>query len=169
MKQAQPKASPTVAKSNSGGTPRIERSAGVVLFRETPAGRLFLLLDYGRHWEYPKGHLEHGEDDLTAARRELHEETGICNAQFLPDFSHEITYLLRHPKRGKIRKTVHFFLASTNCDTVMLSHEHVGCAWLSGEAALSRVTYPTAREVLLAALDHLAKPSKAVPAVDRPA
>ncbi|HUB27232.1 MAG TPA: hypothetical protein VL992_17540 [Tepidisphaeraceae bacterium] len=37
-----------------------ERSAGFIIFRrEGNAGpRLFLLLDYGKHWDYPKGHLD---------------------------------------------------------------------------------------------------------------
>ena len=60
----------------------LERSAGLLLFNDTPGlPRRFLLLDYGKHWDYPKGHVEAGEDDVTAAHRELHEETGISGAR----------------------------------------------------------------------------------------
>ncbi len=140
---------------------REERSAGVVLFRAEPAssaneaGRVFLLLDYGRYWDYPKGHVEKGEDDLTAALRELHEETGVLNPRLVRDFCHEITYFFRDRKKGLIRKTVVFFLAATESSEVTLSDEHVGYAFLPFEEALARLTYPNARGILQAAHDHL--------------
>ncbi|MFT3787170.1 MAG: NUDIX domain-containing protein [Tepidisphaeraceae bacterium] len=134
--------------------PRLERSAGFILFREDASfagGRAYLLLDYGRHWDYAKGHVEPGEDDLTAAHRELHEETGIDDAGVRPGFAHEIEYYFRKPKHGIVRKTVIFFLASTRATDVKISHEHVGFEFLSYEDALKRLTYATAREVLRAA------------------
>ena len=77
---------------------QLERSAGVLLFRDDDAGvRRYLLLDYGSHWDYPKGHVEPGEDDVTAARRELMEETGITQADFVDGFTREMTYVFRSP------------------------------------------------------------------------
>jgi 8-oxo-dGTP pyrophosphatase MutT (NUDIX family) len=137
---------------------REERSAGVVLFREepvSPGGRVFLLLDYGRYWDYPKGHVEKGEDDLTAALRELQEETGIGDATVDPEFRNDITYFFRDRKKGLIRKTVTFFLASTRSENVTLSHEHVGYAFLPFDEALARLNYPNAKATLQAAQDHL--------------
>jgi bis(5'-nucleosidyl)-tetraphosphatase len=131
--------------------PRRERSAGVVVFR---AGReadpfpRFLLLNYGGHWDYPKGHVEPGEDDATAARRELREETGILDATFIPGFSREINYFFRDSRKGLIRKEVIFFLARASSDRITLSHEHVGSTWLPFESAMQRLTYPNARQVL---------------------
>src|SRR5687767_3658997 len=95
---AGPRLPPPQNQSRGTRMAREERSAGVVLFRAERAappgddGRLFLLLDYGRYWDYPKGHVEKGEDDVTAVLRELREETGIGDAQLVADFRHEITY-----------------------------------------------------------------------------
>jgi len=139
---------------------REERSAGVVLFRadpDSPGGRVFLLLDYGRYWDYAKGHVEPGEDDLTAALRELREETGITDAAVLPNFRHDITYFFRDRKKGLIRKTVTFFLASTSATEVTLSYEHVGYDFLPFDQALTRLNYPNAKATLQAAQDHLAR------------
>src|SRR5690242_13896895 len=92
--------------------PRYERSAGVVMCYERTGKRSYLLLNYGKHWDFPKGHVEKGEDDRAAAIREVFEETGITLSSVLEDFKHEITYFFRDYKtKGLIRKTVVFFLA----------------------------------------------------------
>ncbi|HTL27864.1 MAG TPA: bis(5'-nucleosyl)-tetraphosphatase [Tepidisphaeraceae bacterium] len=125
-----------------------ERSAGFIVFRRDDTGRRFyLLLDYGRFWDYPKGHVEKGEDDLAAALRELDEETGLRDVAVIDGFSRELKYFFR---KGKtlIRKTVAFFLAESPTDKVKVSHEHSGHEWLPADEAIARVTYPSSRRVL---------------------
>lgn len=137
---------------------RNERSAGFVVFRQPSpdAPREYLLLDYGRHWDYAKGHVEQGEDDLTAAIRELREETGIRDVEAIDGFKHTIEYFFRSKRDGLIRKRVIFFLGRTSSADVTLSHEHVGFAFLPYEQAMKRLTYPSARKVLEAAEAFLA-------------
>jgi bis(5'-nucleosidyl)-tetraphosphatase len=137
--------------------PKLERSAGFVLFRSdesAPGGRVFLLLDYGRHWDYAKGHVEPGESDYDAAVRELREETGIADPVRVGQFAHEIEYYFRG-KNGMIRKQVVFFIGQTKQDQVVISHEHVGYLFLPFETALSKLTYPSAKAVLRAAQAYL--------------
>jgi DNA polymerase len=137
---------------------RQERSAGFIVYVEPDAehkDRLYLLLDYGKHWDYAKGHVEKGEDDLAAALRELEEETGIDDAEPLTGFSHEMEYFFRHPKRGLIKKTVAYFIARARDVHVEVSDEHVGYAWLPLDQARKRVTYANARKVLEAAATFL--------------
>jgi 8-oxo-dGTP pyrophosphatase MutT (NUDIX family) len=134
-----------------------ERSAGIILFTTRAApkqARQFLLLDYGRYWDYPKGHVEKGEDDRTAALRELKEETGIAKVDLIEGFNHEITYFFRS-KHGLVRKRVIFFLASTPSERVKLSHEHVGHEWLPFDKAVERLNYATAKAALRAAGEYL--------------
>jgi len=135
-----------------------ERSAGFIIFHrsEGSSGQIeFLLLDYGRHWDFPKGHLEKGEDDLTAARRELREETGIKNIKLVDEFNEQIVYFFRHPKRGLIRKTVVLFLAEVFGREITLSREHSGFEFLPYPQAIKRLTFPTARKALESAWNRL--------------
>jgi bis(5'-nucleosidyl)-tetraphosphatase len=139
---------------------KLERSAGFVLFRgdpDAPDGRAFLLLDYGRHWDYAKGHVEPGESDYDAAVRELFEETGLPAPARVGTFDYEIEYYFRAGKGNMIRKQVRFFLGLTESGPadVKLSHEHVGFEFLPYRAALARLTYPSAKKVLEAAEQYL--------------
>jgi len=139
---------------------RHERSAGFVCFRrqaDPPGAAEYLLLDYGRHWEYAKGHVNPGESDLDAAVRELREETGIRDVRVVEGFRHELVYFFRDRHKGLIRKTVVFFLAETSVTDadVLLSDEHVAFAFLPFEDAVRRVTFAGARQVLRAAHERL--------------
>lgn len=134
---------------------RKEFSAGFVLFRDTPEGRRWLVLDYGRHWDYPKGHLEKGETAWQAAVRELREETGIKQVDRVGAFKREMTYWFYSPKKGRVHKTVTFFVGRTRAEAVKLSDEHAGYAWLPFEDAMARLTFENARDMLAAAHEAL--------------
>ncbi len=123
-----------------------EISAGVILVRNR-SQREYLLLDYGSHWDFPKGHIEPGEDPQATAARELQEETGIRDARFVPGFKESMRYFYRKAGEGML-KVVIFFLAETPTGEVTLSHEHSGYLWLPYEEAVMRLTFKNARELL---------------------
>jgi 8-oxo-dGTP pyrophosphatase MutT (NUDIX family) len=130
-----------------------EISAGVILFRNLPQ-REYLLLDYGSHWDFPKGHIEVGEDPQITAARELQEETGIRDARFVPGFKEGMRYFYRKAGEGML-KVVIYFLAETASGNVTLSDEHAGYLWLPYEPALKRLTFKNARDLLTKAHDFL--------------
>jgi len=147
-----------------------EVSAGVIVFRNRPC-REYLLLDYGSHWDFPKGHIEAGEDPVATARRELGEETGIRDARFVSGYMERMRYSYRRAGE-QMRKVVTYFLAETAVEKVTLSHEHCGYAWVSYEEGLCRLTFTTAKELLSKAHNFL-EPSPAImetrPTPDEPA
>ena len=58
------------------------RAAGVVVFRRGERGVRYLVLRAFQNWDFPKGLVEPGEDQLAAAKRELEEETGLTDVDY---------------------------------------------------------------------------------------
>lgn len=50
-------------------------STGGVVVNEL--GKVIVVNQRGVSWSLPKGHIEHGEDEIETAKREIYEETGI--------------------------------------------------------------------------------------------
>ena len=134
---------------------RREYSAGFILFRDLPQGRVYLLLDYGNHWDYPKGHLEAGETAWVAAVRELREETGIRQVDRVAGYEQKMEYQFVSGVKGRIHKQVTYFLGRTKTSQVNLSDEHCGYAWLPFEQAMAQLTYKNAQVLLARAEQHL--------------
>jgi bis(5'-nucleosidyl)-tetraphosphatase len=88
----------------------------------------------------------------------LQEETGLTDPRVVDGFEHEVAYFFRDRKKGLVRKTVVFFLGETYAADaeVALSHEHEAFVFLPFETAVTRITFPTARQVLRLAEETLA-------------
>lgn len=138
-----------------------EKSCGIVLFREDGSAnhpkQEYLILHYpGGHFDFPKGHVEKGEEraEKRTALRELKEETGIRNVEFLPNFRSEFFYT--YFKKGKLSyKQVVFFLGKTPEKEVKLSFEHKNFMWLNFKKALKILTYDNAKNLLKEAEEYL--------------
>ena len=102
------------------------------------------------HWSFPKGHVEKGETTEETVRREVKEETGITQIDFIPGFKETIRYFVNYDGQKRM-KFVAFFLARTVQKNVTISFEHQGFAWLSYEEAVSTATYRSDKQVIKAA------------------
>ena len=58
----------------------------------------------GNFWQMPQGGIDDGEDFLTAAYRELHEETSIKNVELIKELNGTLTYKLPKNLLGIIWK-----------------------------------------------------------------
>ncbi len=139
-----------------------ERSSGAVVFyKEGTAEPEYLLLHYtAGHWDFPKGNIEAGENEKQAAVREIREETGITDVEFIDGFRMTISYRYRHGRR-LVEKEVVLFLGQTRTRQVTISHEHIGFAWRNYQDAMQQLTYRNAKNLLSAAKDFMQQRSLA--------
>lgn len=134
-----------------------ETSAGaVLLISEKEPLYLLLKANTGKHWDFPKGHVEHDENNETTAAREIAEETGITDVKILPDFKETIHYFFKLDGQ-LISKEVIFFIALTKTREVKLSHEHTEYEWLNYEEALKRITFKNNKDILTKAHSYVKK------------
>ena len=112
------------------------RAAGAVVFRRTPNGIKLLVLRAYNNWDFPKGLVEHGEDQLSAAKREVKEETGLSDVDypFGDEYRETVPYAAN--------KIARYYLAETGehdielpISTKLGRPEHHEFRWISlGEA-----------------------------------
>ncbi len=135
----------------------IEKSAGAIVFRRKNNKIKYLLIQYGwGHWEFPRGLIERGESLEETARREIKEEVGIKDIEFIPGFKEWFKFFFK--LKGKnIMKIATFLLAETKTKEVKLSHEHKDYVWLEYEKALEKLTFKNSKEVLKKANDFLSR------------
>lgn len=100
----------------------IQRLAGAVVYAEHE-GNIYLALvhDIFGHWTLSKGKIEEGETVEAGAARELKEEMGL-------DITIEAElgmneYVASNPELGKIRKQVHYYLATSPYTDIKLEQK----------------------------------------------
>lgn len=136
-----------------------KQGAGVVVVRETPTGREYLLLRAYRNWDLPKGRLEPAETPLAGAIREVMEETGLTDLEFV--WGEET--IDTEPYAGG--KVVRFYVARSAGENVHLPinpalgrAEHHEFRWVPISMAL-KLTVPRLQRVLEWAAQRIDAPN----------
>ena len=127
------------------------RAAGAVLWQDvagTNGERLVAVIHRPKYddWSLPKGKLDPGEDDQTAALREIHEETAH-QGEILDDLG-EIRYEVT--KRGAIsKKVVRYFTMRVIQRGEFVPNDEVDeLRWLPADEVETLLSYDRDREVL---------------------
>ena len=126
----------------------MERSVGAIIFR---GGRVLMLKYPGGYWGFPKGHVERGETEEEALRREVEEETGVSELIILPGFRETIHYFFRRDGE-RVSKQVAYYVCETGQGEVRLSEEHSAIEWVPAGEVAGRLRFSNTREVFRKAL-----------------
>jgi len=136
-----------------------EVSSGFVVYTLEHDRIYYLLLRHPTHWSFPKGHLEHTDNNslLQTAKREMFEETGISEFEIVDGFHEVISYNFVKDNH-LVKKDVHYFLARCpKREKITLSKEHLDYGWFPLRVAYIKLKFENAREVLLKANNFIKK------------
>ncbi|MBI5405929.1 transcription antitermination factor NusB [Candidatus Kaiserbacteria bacterium] len=97
----------------------LEKMGGAIVYAKHE-GQYYLALvhDVFGHWTLSKGHIEEDATPQTGVARVIKEELGLTASVGAQVGENE--YVASHPEKGKVRKHVWFFLASSNFEPLQL-------------------------------------------------
>jgi transcription antitermination protein NusB len=97
----------------------LEKMGGAIVYAKHD-GQYYLALvhDVFGHWTLSKGHIEKDPTPEEGVKRVIKEELGLTVT--IENRVGENEYVASHPEKGKVRKHVWFFLASTQFETLTL-------------------------------------------------
>jgi 8-oxo-dGTP pyrophosphatase MutT (NUDIX family) len=134
-------------------------SAGGIVIN--PHGLVAITFQDGVAWSLPKGRLEQGEDEKTAAAREIEEETGITHLDFIKKLG---TYSrFKISKDGKdedksVQKTITIFLYKTKQEELKPTDPaHSEARWVEPDDAVDLLTHPKDKEFFKSVLPEVKK------------
>lgn len=138
-----------------GESRKTESAGGVVL---NTRGEVLVVSQHGTSWSLPKGHIDPGEDQLSAARREIHEEAGIKNLTYIRD--------LGFYERCKIskdggddcseRKTIHISLFVTDEEMLQpVDPRNPEARWVARDEVARLLSHYKDKEFFLSVLSTL--------------
>jgi 8-oxo-dGTP pyrophosphatase MutT (NUDIX family) len=120
-------------------------------------GEIALVLHDGWFWGFPKGHVDEGEDTITAAKRETQEEVGITDLELKKAFEpYERAKAGDEDKPDREMKTLHMFLFDTpQMEFLLTDPRHDEARWVPVEEVEGLLSHPRDKEFFASIKDTL--------------
>lgn len=134
-----------------------EPTAGGIIFRRNSEGNVEFLLaqDQKERWTIPKGHIEPGETAQQTARREITEEVGLREMDFL-GWLGKVNFRYRRLERLVLMTTqIYLVRATGNTDGTTRDHWMTDLRWMSVSEALDKIEYEDIGKLMLLALKKI--------------
>ncbi|MBK9403371.1 MAG: NUDIX domain-containing protein [Ignavibacteria bacterium] len=131
--------------------PTKDKAIGVIVYFEFPRSTKYLIVKHKKgHWSFAKGHKEKDESSIQTARRELFEEAGIKEVEFLAKkiLARE-KYFFNDRNKSKVRKVVSYFIAKSGTSKIRIDNkEIINYKWCTLNAADRILTYRQSRKII---------------------
>lgn len=123
-------------------------AAGGMVFNER--NELLMICRFEK-WDLPKGKIEKGESPSSAAKREVCEETGVCDLEIISE-DHATYHTYVHKRKHILKKTFWFKMKCKNFSSFKLQDEEgiKDAQWMNKEQLKEAMknTYPSIAELL---------------------
>lgn len=139
---------------------RTEQAYGVIVVYKGEQN-LFLLLKQSERrskgsWSFPKGHHEENETPKQTALREIKEETGIIEVEFLDTPLIHEEYKFATFNKERYHKNVDYFIGVVKDKVVVIQESEIDMyKWATYEEALEILEYKERKETLKKAQEYL--------------
>lgn len=103
----------------------------------------------GKGWTFPKGHVEGGESDEEAARREIEEETGLTDLELIDDLGQYERYRIgpngTDDDTSELKEIHLYLFAATPHAKLVPSMEVAEAEWVALPRVITSLTHPKDR------------------------
>lgn len=133
---------------------KITESAGGIVLNDE--GKVLVVSQHGTSWSLPKGHIDPGEDALTAARREIYEESGVSQIELLKDLGSYQRYRIgQHggDDRSEFKKIYIFVFRTNQKDLKPIDPHNPQALWVDKHKVANMLTHPKDQEFFKSVLD----------------
>lgn len=125
-----------------------EKSCGCIIVKD---GKVLLIEQVSGHWGFPKGHVEHDEEEEQTALREVKEETNLdvkidSNKRYVEKYITD---------KGTDKEVVLFVAEPINEEIKMQEEEVSKIKWMSFEEAINQITFEETKQILKQVLRDL--------------
>ncbi|MBN2095363.1 MAG: NUDIX domain-containing protein [Candidatus Aenigmarchaeota archaeon] len=111
-----------------------------------PGEKILVVNQNGNSWSLPKGHIDPGEDALTAARREIYEESGVSELGLVSDLGSYSRFKIGKGGQGDDEhetKNIHMFQFRTSQETLKpIDPLNPEAKWVEKGKVASLLTHP---------------------------
>ncbi len=114
-----------------------------------PNGEILVVSQHGNSWSLPKGHIDEGEDALSAAKREIGEESGINEVTFIKALGSYKRYKIGKDggEDKNELKLIHMFLfKTTQIKLAPQDPDNPEARWVNKEDVSALLTHPRDKE-----------------------
>ena len=107
-------------------------------------------------WSLPKGHIDEGENKLTAAKREIFEESGIKKLEFIKPLGYYSRYRIGldgNDDKSELKKIFIFLFKSSQSILKPIDSNNPIAKWIRYKNVSDLLTHPKDKEFYLSTLN----------------
>lgn len=132
-----------------------ESAGGVVL---NSKNLVLLVNQNGNSWSLPKGHIEAGEDKITAAKREIGEESGVKNLEFIKELGTYQRYRISldgGDEKSTLKTITIFLFRTTDEELKPIDPENPEAQWVEKGKVENLLTHKKDKEFFKSIIDKI--------------
>lgn len=132
-----------------------QTAGGIVL---GPQGKVVVVSQHGLSWSLPKGHLDPGETARQAAVREIREETGITQLDFIEEVGEYERFRIGIDKENdetELKKIKIFLFKTQETELKPEDPENPEARWVSPEEVADLLTHQKDKQFFLSHLSRV--------------